>query len=143
MLMNSDLNSDSEQCTESKRGRVHSAHTLCSHYAQAACTSPIGSCVVARTGAISWPSPAVSLLCCDPPPVMIQKLYRDLTPAARTARRVARALGHIVGRVAALYRSLTASYCNTNGRPQCNTPKYTLVVFDMFRVFFKCKLNVS
>ena len=26
---------------------------------------------------------------------------------------------------------------------QCNTPKYTLVVFDMFRVFCKLNLNVS
>ena len=25
----------------------------------------------------------------------------------------------------------------------CNTPKYTLVVFDMFRVFCKLNLNVS
>ena len=25
----------------------------------------------------------------------------------------------------------------------CNTPKYTLAVFDMFRVFCKYKLNVS
>ena len=25
----------------------------------------------------------------------------------------------------------------------CNTPIYTLVVFDTFRVFCKCKLNVS
>ena len=25
----------------------------------------------------------------------------------------------------------------------CNAPKYTLVVFDMFRVFFKHNLNVS
>ena len=27
--------------------------------------------------------------------------------------------------------------------PQCNTPKYTLVVFDMFRVFCKPNLTVS
>ena len=27
--------------------------------------------------------------------------------------------------------------------PFCNTPKYTLVVFDMFRVFCKPNLNVS
>ena len=26
---------------------------------------------------------------------------------------------------------------------RCNTPKYTLAVFDMFRVFCKCNLNVS
>ena len=25
----------------------------------------------------------------------------------------------------------------------CNTPKYTLAIFDMFRVFCKPKLNVS
>ena len=25
----------------------------------------------------------------------------------------------------------------------CNTPKYTLAAFDMFRVFCKCHLNVS
>ena len=25
----------------------------------------------------------------------------------------------------------------------CNNPKYTIVVFDMFRVFCKCNLNVS
>ena len=28
-------------------------------------------------------------------------------------------------------------------RPYCNTPKYTLVVFDMFRVFCKPNLTVS
>ena len=27
--------------------------------------------------------------------------------------------------------------------PLCNTPKYTLVVFDMFRVFCKPNLTVS
>ena len=29
------------------------------------------------------------------------------------------------------------------GNPRCNTPKYTLVVFDMFRVFCKHNLTVS
>ena len=29
------------------------------------------------------------------------------------------------------------------GGRSCNTPKYTLVVFDMFRVFCKLNLNVS
>ena len=29
------------------------------------------------------------------------------------------------------------------GGENCNTPKYTLVVFDMFRVFCKPNLNVS
>ena len=29
------------------------------------------------------------------------------------------------------------------GGENCNTPKYTLVVFDMFRVFCKRNLNVS
>ena len=28
-------------------------------------------------------------------------------------------------------------------RGKCNTPKYTLVVFDMFRVFCRHNLNVS
>ena len=29
------------------------------------------------------------------------------------------------------------------GSENCNTPKYTLAVFDMFRVFCKHNLNVS
>ena len=29
------------------------------------------------------------------------------------------------------------------GGENCNTPKYTLAVLDMFRVFCKCNLNVS
>ena len=29
------------------------------------------------------------------------------------------------------------------GGENCNTPKYTLAVFDMFRVFCKPNLNVS
>ena len=29
------------------------------------------------------------------------------------------------------------------GGENCNTPKYTLAVFDMFRVFCQRKLNVS
>ena len=29
------------------------------------------------------------------------------------------------------------------GGENCNTPKYTLAVFDMFRVFCKRNLNVS
>ena len=29
------------------------------------------------------------------------------------------------------------------GAENCNTTKYTLAVFDMFRVFCKCNLNVS
>ena len=32
--------------------------------------------------------------------------------------------------------------CNVE-EDKCNTPKYTLVVFDMFRVFCKRNLNVS
>ena len=35
------------------------------------------------------------------------------------------------------------SFKGGGGGENCNTPKYTLVVFDMFRVFCKCKLNVS
>ena len=30
-----------------------------------------------------------------------------------------------------------------NAGPSCNTPKYTLTVSDMFRVFCKRNLNVS
>ena len=29
------------------------------------------------------------------------------------------------------------------GKVSCNTPKYTLVVFEVFRVFCKPNLNVS
>ena len=35
------------------------------------------------------------------------------------------------------------SYKGGGGGGNCNTPKYTLVFFDMFRVFCRHNLNVS
>ena len=81
--MNSDSNSDSEQCTESKLGRVHRVHTLnpgCEHTAP----RPRAS----RTlGAVSWLCLAVlqyalavsraHVAVLSPPPVTIQKFHRE------------------------------------------------------------------
>ena len=57
--MNSDPNSDSEQCTESKLGRVHNAHT---HGPGCAQTARALQCVVARAGPYRGPLP-----CCVAP----------------------------------------------------------------------------
>ena len=104
MLMNSVSNSDSEQCTESKLSRVHSAPTLGPGCAQAARALrrvmararpyrdplpghvvPVPECVVAvllRTRAC-WRAVL-------PPPCRDTKLYRDAeAPAACIARHVA------------------------------------------------------
>ena len=106
--MNSVPNSDSEQCTESKLSRVHSAPTLGPGCAQAARALrrvmararpyrsplpghvvPVPECVVAvllRTRAC-WRAVL-------PPPCRDTKLYRDAeAPAARIARHVA---AHVV-----------------------------------------------
>ena len=63
--MNSDLNSDLEQCTESKLSRVHQVHTLAqpvrtgpAHYAQAARTAPAGHRVVESAGPCRGPLPS-------------------------------------------------------------------------------------
>ena len=59
--MNSDINSDSEQCTESKLGRVQSAHTHGPGLCRCA-RGPGALCSVAVcTSVVSWPCPAVSL----------------------------------------------------------------------------------
>ena len=145
---------------------MYSAHTL----TQPVCTLRPGCAynavsqralgrVVTRTGAVLWLSPIVSqachsaywpcrkpcrastLQCREPPPVTIQKLYRDPTLAACTARRVVRApsciVGHVVAcccRVAArcchvttLYQSFVAPYCDTNGRPQARYNFFCIV----------------
>ena len=39
--------------------------------------------------------------------------------------------------------SLRIGFLNTQEVTHCNTPKYTLVVFDMFRVFCKPNLTIS
>ena len=98
--MNSDPNSDSEQCTKSKLGRVHSAHTHgpgCAHYAQAARTPSVGRRVVARRasyrGRVAPRARHVTALCrthcCSVstqrpfPFFAIQKLYRDIELMSR------------------------------------------------------------
>ena len=122
--MNSGLNSDSEQCTESKLGRVHSAHThgpSCMHVGRAlrlGCAHAVRwvPCCGTHWRRIVVVSQAVShvhVVVSSPPPVMIQKLYRDPTPATR--------------RVAALYRSLAAPYRHTKGHPH---PRYKLLYRD-------------
>ena len=115
---------------------------LRAHYAHAACTAPCRS----AHWAVSWRAPAlyrgraqpchrrvathtshVAGCVASPPPIMIQKLYRDPTPAVRTARRVARVPGCIAGRVAALYRSPAAPYYDTTVAPQ---PRYNFLYRD-------------
>ena len=91
MFMNSDLNNDSKQCTESKPGRVHSAHT---HGPGCACTAP-------RLGALSWrierrivaPGRVVAglLLQYRRPLVTIQNYIVKLRPMLRALRVVSRA----------------------------------------------------
>ena len=43
----------------------------------------------------------------------------------------------------AIGRAQNSMYNGKSRHIRCNTPKYTLVVFDMFRVFYKRNLNVS
>ena len=43
----------------------------------------------------------------------------------------------------AIGRAQNSMYNGKSRHIRCNTPKYTLVVFDMFRVFCKRNLNVS
>ena len=101
MFTNSDLNSDCKQCTESKLGWVHNAHTqgpmLCAHCAHAACMSHPGRRVVAHWAPYRGAFRRCRRSCCSvhwscrrpcralfrPPchrPVTIQKLYRDSNP---------------------------------------------------------------
>ena len=78
--MNSDPNRDCEQCTESKLGRVHSAHTHgpgCTRTTLRPCAQ---RCVAARTRschASCRNAPGRVTASCHHPPVTIQKLYRD------------------------------------------------------------------
>ena len=47
------------------------------------------------------------------------------------------------GRITASVRKVESERVSKKGLGKCNTPKYTLVVFDMFRVFCKPNLTVS
>ena len=96
--MNNDLNSDSEQCTESKLGRVQKVHTLNSGSAHSAMSQHTLGHVVA----MSWPCRSVvsfALLPCrdtktlpppppPPPPFAIQKLYLDIKLMSRALPRM-------------------------------------------------------
>ena len=61
--MNSDPNSDSEQCTKSKLGRVHSAHTHGPGCAHSAVSWHALGCIVAPSSAVSRLCSAVSCRC--------------------------------------------------------------------------------
>ena len=107
--MNSDPNSDSEQCTESKLGRVHRVHTPRTHCAQVVrttqCRGAHWRCVVDVPGRVAG-------------------------HVAYTRRRVVRAQRRVATRcfrVAALYHSLAAPYRDTKGCPQ---PRYNLLYRD-------------
>ena len=87
--MNSDPNSDSEQCTESKLGRVHSAHTHgpgCAHAASVLRPGHAHNAMSQRTLA-SYPGKARP--CHE----------RVAARTGRVASRVVRARCHVVGRV--------------------------------------------
>ena len=85
--MNSDPKSDCKQCTESKLGLVHSAHTQGLSYVHAALKPRARQAL----GVVSWrtgcrivaplpPCRALYRAPCRRPPVTIQKLYRNSNP---------------------------------------------------------------
>ena len=105
---------------------MHSAHTHGLGCAQAAHTAPcrnghwvkswraLAPCrgrVVAVTGHVARARFRVA----SPPPITIQKLYRNPTPAMRTAHRVTRAPGRIAGRVATYCCHVTTLYRSPAG----------------------------
>ena len=109
MFLNSDPNCDSEQCTESKLCQVHKVHTLNPGYAHSAPRPRVKHRVAAHTGpcrglccSAHWSCPyrclpcrsvvLCSLLPCRdtkaaPPPLTIQKLYRDIEFMPRVSQR--------------------------------------------------------
>ena len=108
MFMNSDLNSNSKQCPESKLGQVHSVHTP---KAKASCTLHAGPVVSWRTRrrvvAFPWSyrslCPAMSWSCCRCVAVCTGALARRVAAPCRSAvsqRRVA-----TQGRVAGPFQS--------------------------------------
>ena len=88
MFINSDSNSDSEQCTESKLGRVHNVHTLNSDRALGA----VSWCALApfRGPPLTMPQHALAVpqavsrtvphAMSQAPLVTIQSLYRNTSP---------------------------------------------------------------
>ena len=98
----------------------HSAHQ-CRIVAKPSCVIGVSQRTLAVSQAVSRTHAAVS----SPPPVEIQKLYHDPNPTARTTHHVASTPCRIVSRVAALYSSPAAPYCDTNGRPQ---PRYKFCI---------------
>ena len=133
--MNSDSNSDSEQCIESKLSRVYSVHTLTqpactlrTHYAQATLIVPAGCCVVAHRAPCRRPCPTVSLRArarwgavSQPSPVMIQNCIARQKPCRARCHRIT-APRIVSWRTAAPYRSMyLCPYCDTKAASNHNT----------------------
>ena len=110
--MSSDPNSDCKQCTESKLGWVHSAHTqgprLHALYAQAAHTPICWAPCRGTLGAVSWPPQAVSqrALAMSSPRSRYKNCITTQILAVRTAHHVARA----AARVATLQHRITGRW---------------------------------
>ena len=89
--MNNGPNSDSEQSTESKLGRVYSEHT---HGPSYACTAPwprAGRRVVARRAPYRGAVSQVASCCITPSPVAIQNCIVTPSPMLCALRVVSRA----------------------------------------------------
>ena len=140
--MNSDPNSDSEQCTESKLGRVHSAHThglgcaqavralrpgrshnAVSWRAVASCRGCPQSCRMPCRKLCRRSCSALTLPCCHP----FQSRYKNcITTQAYAVRHVERAVAHIAAplcsvatplcRVATPLCRVAAPLCRIAGR---------------------------
>ena len=115
--MNSDQNSDSEQCTKSKLNRVYSAHTLAQpahtlweHCAQAASTARIGHRVVAhRDCIVASPRP-----CRESCRACAQQCRGRVV---RHRRRLAGRLLHAVSHARPLYVAAPTRPCRRASRP--------------------------